>query len=214
MILGLERLKEVSALQSLGTHSNLSEFTSRHLLMQVYVLHEAGKWKRHVKCRNRVPADLTILSILTLGSCIGLLANRLRTNNQLEVTEYSPWLGSKALREKLKMFFFFHFKSHRWKGTTSPHSPCREEFLVIQVSKSPPKPTTDKRGNKEAWNPNQVPQMQNYNGTRCAPEYLQPFQHATCPSPSLWPSPCPFSLTTQTCTLAGPFFLSQTCPIP
>lgn len=67
MILGLERLKEVSALQSLGTHSNLSEFTSRHLLMQVYVLHEAGKWKRHVKCRNRVPADLTILSIFDTG---------------------------------------------------------------------------------------------------------------------------------------------------
>lgn len=91
MIPGLERLKEeVSAPQSLDTHSNLQEFTPSHLLIQVYVLHEAGKWERHVECRNRVPTDLTILSILTPGSRIGLLANRLHANNQLEVTEYSP----------------------------------------------------------------------------------------------------------------------------
>lgn len=91
MILGLERLKEeVPAPQSLDTHCNLSEFTLSHLLIQFYVLHEAGKWKKHVKCRNRVPADLTILSILTSRSRIGLLANRLHTNDQFEVTEYSP----------------------------------------------------------------------------------------------------------------------------
>lgn len=91
MILGLERLKEeVSAPQSLDTHSNLSEFTPSHLLIQVYVLHEAGKWERHVKCRNGVPADLARLSILTSRSCFGLLANRLHTNDQLEVTEDSP----------------------------------------------------------------------------------------------------------------------------
>lgn len=91
MILGLERLKEeVSAPQSLDTHSNLSEFTRSHLLIQVYVLHEAGKRKRHVKCRNGAPADLASLSILTSRSGIGLLANRLHTNDQLEVTEDSP----------------------------------------------------------------------------------------------------------------------------
>ena len=89
MILALERLKkEVSAPQSLDTHSNLQEFTSSHLLVQAYVLHEAEKRERHVECR--VPDDLTILSILTSGSLIGLLANRLHANDQLEVKEYSP----------------------------------------------------------------------------------------------------------------------------
>lgn len=64
MILGLERLKEeVSALQSLDTHPNLSEFTSSHLPIQVCILQEAGKRRRHVKRRSRVPVDLTILSI-------------------------------------------------------------------------------------------------------------------------------------------------------
>lgn len=91
MILGLERLKEeVSAPQSLDTHSNLQEFTLSHPLIQACLLHEAEKWERHVECTNGVPADLTILSILTSGSCIGLLANRLHTNDQLEVTGYSP----------------------------------------------------------------------------------------------------------------------------
>lgn len=46
--------------------------------------------KRHVRYRNAVPADLTVLSILTPRSYIGLLANRLHANNQLEVAEYSP----------------------------------------------------------------------------------------------------------------------------
>ena len=104
MILGPERLKEeVSAPHSLDTHSNLWEFTRSRLLTQVYVLHGAGKWKRHVRYRNAVPADLTILSILTPRSYIGLLANRLHANNQLEVTEYSPWLDFKALCEQLKI---------------------------------------------------------------------------------------------------------------
>lgn len=60
-------------------------------MSQVYVLHGAEKWKkRHVRYRNAVPADLTVLSILTPRSYIGLLANRLHANNQLEVAEYSP----------------------------------------------------------------------------------------------------------------------------
>ena len=104
MILGPERLKEeVSAPRSLDTHSNLWEFTRSHLLSQVYVLHGAGKWKRPVRYKNVVPADLAILSILTPRSCIGLLANRLHANHQLEVTEYSPWLDFKVLCEQLNI---------------------------------------------------------------------------------------------------------------
>lgn len=70
----------------------------------VCVLREAGKWKRHVKCRSGVPADLTVLSILTSGSRIGLLANRLHTNDQPEVTEYSPGRDSKSSVQSGKEF--------------------------------------------------------------------------------------------------------------
>lgn len=138
MILGLERLKEeVSAPHSLDTHSNLWEFTYSHLLSQVYVLHEARKWKRHVKCRNGVPADLTILSILTSGSCIGLLANRLHANDQLDMTEYSPGLDFKALCEQLKIF-------------SSILKAGQEEFSITQPSHkdmtpNPPKTREGKR---------------------------------------------------------------------
>lgn len=160
MILGLERLKEeVSVPQSLGTHSNLSEFTPSHLLVQVYVLHEAGKWKRHVKCRNGVPADLASLSILTSRSCIGLLANRLHTNDQLEVTEDSPWLDFKALCAKLKIF------SCILKASNAKEHPARilthlgkNSWSLSLQTKIPPKATPDKRGKwgmgskPHAWN--------------------------------------------------------------
>lgn len=47
---------------------------------------------------------MIILSILTSGSCVGLLANKVHTNDQLEVTEYAPRLDFKALCAKLKIF--------------------------------------------------------------------------------------------------------------
>lgn len=169
MILGLERLKEeVSAPHSLDTHSNSWELSYSHLLSQVYVLHEARKWKRHVKCRNGVPADLTILSILTSGSCTGLLANGLHANDQLDMTEYSPGLDFKALCEQLKIFSSI---LKAGQGGILDHSAFTQRH--------DPQPTKDKRGKEEAWNPSHMPRMQNQKETSSWPEYLRSFQPIT-----------------------------------
>lgn len=95
-------------------------------------MHEVGKRKRNVQCSNGVPVGLTILSILTLGSCTGLLANRLHANNQPKVTEHSLGLNLGALCVKLEIFASI-VKQDEKRYKLSFHT-GREDFLVIRPS--------------------------------------------------------------------------------
>lgn len=102
--------------------------------------------KRHVRYRNAVPADLTRFKHFDTRSYIGLLANRLHANNQLEVAEYSPWLDFKALCEQLKIL----------SSILKPDG--KNSWPLSLQTKSWPRPTTDKRetggmkSKPHAWN--------------------------------------------------------------
>lgn len=111
-------------------------------------MHEVGKRKRHVQCSNGVPVGLTILSILTLGSCTGLLANRLHANNQPEVTEHSPGLNLGALCVKLEIFA--SIVKQEIKRYKQPFHTGREELLVIRSSDKDMCQHTTQRGRQEA----------------------------------------------------------------